>query len=47
MGLCDWFLDSNKETLSPIKVLGDWLSMYKLKSTIPGHVAPIEIFVVS
>jgi hypothetical protein len=31
----------------PVTVLGDWLSMYKLKSTIPGHVAPIEIFVVS
>ena len=36
-----------KETLSLKTVLGDSLSMYKLKSTIPEHVAPIEIFVVS
>jgi hypothetical protein len=36
-----------KETLSLKTVLGDSLSMYKLKSTITEQVAPIEIFVVS
>jgi hypothetical protein len=37
----------HKETLSLKTVLGDSLSMYKLKSTIPEHVAPIEIFVIT
>jgi hypothetical protein len=37
----------HKETLSLRTVLGVSLSVYKLKSTIPEHVAPIEIFVVS
>jgi chromatin remodeling complex protein RSC6 len=37
----------HKEPLSLKTVLGDSLSMNKLKSTIPEHVAPIEIFVVS